>query len=101
MFGGDATVSNLPDLILDAAAVGRLNWQPRACPAPLECTASRRRIDGVDVLELIDGPTFPPRGAETGYRITGPRHRYRLEPHTDTTVRTVCIDTQIWAGHAQ
>lgn len=76
-------------LRLDAGAVGRLNWQPRVCPTPLPCIASRIG----DVLEVIFGPS-----GGLGYNgnashdlaswdLTGlPRHRYQLEPLNDSVL---------------
>lgn len=69
------------ELYLSAGAVGRLNWQPRVCPAPMPCIASRCG----DVLEVI---------FVTGYddpaswrRLDGrTRYRYRLDPLSDDVV---------------
>lgn len=80
-------------LILNARVVGELNWQPRVCPAPLACIASRRG----DVLELIFGLGYDP--ASQG-RITAPRHHYRLEPLTDRTVLATLIDGEEVSGLA-
>lgn len=66
-------------LKLDAGAVGRLNWQPRWCPPPLPCIASRRG----DVLELVftAGPYDPL------WRLSAhTRWRYQLEATDDEHV---------------
>lgn len=52
------------ELILDAGAVGRLNFQPRYCPAPLECYAARRG----DELDLAFAWRSVPLG-EGGYVV--------------------------------
>lgn len=70
-------------LLLDASAVARLNWQPRLCPPPLPCIASRIG----DMLELVFG--------HGSGRINATRHRYRLEPTDKPEVlRAVNIDTE-------
>lgn len=77
----------IPDtLILNTAAVARLNWQPRYCPPPLECFASRRG----DILQLVFGVSQD----AISRPITAPRFHYQLTPRTDTTVHATLIHHQ-------
>lgn len=82
-------------LLLDAGAVSRLNWQPRVCPPPLPCIASRVG----DTLELVfvDGLPRIGNNGNAGHdpaswdlsKVT--RHRYRLEPISDDVVVATLI----------
>ena len=74
------------ELRLDAGAVSRINWQPRWCPPPLECIASRRGPPGKaeGVLELVfawDSKRQP---------LAHARFRYCLEP-----VGNPCLDVVV------
>jgi hypothetical protein len=74
------------ELILDAEAVGRLNFQPRYCRAPQRCIASRRG----DVLELVFA--LP---STRGEPIRGTRYHYHLESLTEKTVLATFIGESI------
>jgi len=63
------------ELRLDAGAVSRINFQPRWCPPPLECIASRRG----DVIELVFAWNIK---REPDKRA---RWRYRLGPLVENT----------------
>lgn len=69
-----------PMLMLDRTAVGRLNFQPRVCPAPMACIASRIG----DILTIAfdtAGPIYG--GASHAPKRTTLRWHYHLNP-TDT-----------------
>jgi hypothetical protein len=70
-------------LMLDRAAVERLNWQPRYCPPPLECIAARSG----DELRVWFG-----RGYDSafGNRLNKP-HRYQLAVLSETVLTGTLI----------
>lgn len=75
-----------PDtLILDRAAVGRLNFQPRVCPAPMPCIAARVG----DVLEVV----FDPPDEAVSRPMPKIRHRYHLEVLSETVLTGTLITT--------
>lgn len=68
------------ELLLDADAVDRLNWQPRVCTPPGACIASR--IGDTLTLEFDQTNKPAPR----------PRYRYQLTPAPNGRVLATLTD---------
>lgn len=86
--------------LLSREAVGRLNFQPRVCPAPSPCIASRIG----DVLTIEFDAAGPANNRSHRQKVTPLKYRYQLRAGADwpsVVVAVKCPDLPVESGSTQ